>query len=203
MQINLNENRYSFVLFFCLAKEIGYYNTTASIVWCIGSLIGMKFFNYIRLNDVTICCISHLFFIISALWTAQAISNWQLYVGLLISPFTGYQSTLTYSIISKWIEPNEITHAYTFVTGINTILNVFGNSFFNYLYSITVSYSRTLIFSLAAGLGCIPFGLNLILYFMTKTMSDECDHRITEYKPILIPDHMLTRAPVGIKVQFN
>ena len=88
----------------------------------------MKFFTYTRYSDAVICCISHVFFIISALWTSQAYHNWQLYLGLLISPFASYQGSLTYSIISKWLEPSEINNAYTFVTEINTILSVFGNS---------------------------------------------------------------------------
>ncbi|UJR33407.1 hypothetical protein I4U23_020852 [Adineta vaga] len=179
------------------AKEIGYYNTVSSIIWCIGSIIGMKLFTYTRYSDAAICCISHIFFIISALWTSHAYYNWQLYAGLLISPFTSYQGSLTYSIISKWLEPSEINNAYTFVTEINTILNVFGNSLFNYLYSITVSYSRNFTILLAAGLGFIPLILNCFLYVVTKNIPDESDNRITECKPILIPDHMPIRVPVG------
>jgi len=157
----------------------------------------MKFFIYTRYSDAAICCISHIFFIISTLWVSQAYYNWQLYLGLLIAPFTSYQGSLTYSIISKWLEPNEINHAYTFVTEINTILNVFGNSFFNYLYSITVSYSRNFTILLASGLGIIPFILNCILYIVIKNIPDEIDDRITECKPILIPDHMPIRVSVG------
>lgn len=192
-----NKNLKISIKFIYLAKEIGYYNTVASIIWCIGNVIGMKFFNYTRYSDAVICCISHLLFITSALWTSQAHHNWQLYAGLLVAPFTSYQGILTYSIISKWLEPYEINNAYTFVTEINTILNVFGNSFFNYLYSITVSYSRNFTIILAAGLGIIPFLLNCILYRVTKNIPDEIDHRITECKPILIPDHMPMRVPVG------
>lgn len=157
----------------------------------------MKFVNYTGYSDVTICCISHLFFITSAIWVSQAYHSWQLYLGLLISPFTSYQATLTYSMISKWLEPSEINHAFTFVTEVNTILNVFGYSFFNYLYSITVSYSRNLSIILAAVLGIIPFLLNCLLYKVTRTGSDENDHRITECQPILIPDHMPIRISVG------
>ncbi|CAF3339857.1 unnamed protein product [Rotaria sp. Silwood1] len=179
------------------AKDIGYYNTVSSIIWSIGSVVGMKFFTYTRFSDATICCISHVFFIVSALWVSQAYYNWQLYIGLFIAPFTSYQGSLTYSIISKWLEPNEINNAYTFVTEINTILNVFGNSFFNYLYSITVSYSRNFTLLLAAWLGIIPLILNCILYVVTKNISDESDNRITECIPILIPDHMPITVPAG------
>ncbi|CAF2700240.1 unnamed protein product [Rotaria sp. Silwood2] len=96
-------------------------------------------------------------------------------------------------------EPNEINNAYTFVTEINTILNVFGNSFFNYLYSITISYSRNFTLLLAAGLGVIPLILNCILYVVTKNIPDESDNRITERIPILIPDHMPMTVPAGIE----
>lgn len=157
----------------------------------------MNLFNYTRLSDAAICCISHVFFIVSALWTSQAMHNWQLYLGLLISPFTSYQGSLTYSIISKWLEPSEINNAYTFVTEVNTILNVFGNSFFNYLYSITVSYSRNFTILLAAGLGVIPFLLNCVLYVVTRNIPDQSDHRVKECRPILLPDHMPTRVPAG------
>lgn len=201
LRINLNtKSPSSSSSSFVLAKEIGYYNTVSSITWCIGSLIGMKFVNYTGYSDVVICCISHLFFIASALWVSQAYFSWQLYLGLLIAPFTSYQGTLTYSIISKWLEPHEINHAYTFVTEINTILNVFGNSFFNYLYSITVSYSRNLTLLLSAALAIIPFLLNCLLYKVIKTIPDESDHRITECQPILITDHIPLRISVGTEV---
>lgn len=183
--------------FFFLAKEIGYYNTVSSIIWSIGSVVGVKIFSYTRWSDAMICCVSHICFIISALWTSQALYNWQLYIGLLISPFTSYQGQLTYSIISKWLEPDEINNAYTFVTEVNTILTVFGNSVFNYLYSITVSYSRNFTLFLAASLGIIPFILNVILYVVTKNIPDDLDARVTERKPILIPDHMPLTAPAG------
>ena len=157
----------------------------------------MKFFSYTRYSDAIICCFSHSCFIISALWTSQATHNWQLYSGLVISPFTSYQGSLTYSIISKWIEPHEINNAYTFVTEVNTILNVFGNSVFNYLYSITVSYSRNFTLFLAAGLAVIPLILNIVLYTVTRSIPEKHDQRTTERKPILIPDHMPITAPVG------
>ena len=150
----------------------------------------MKFFIYTGYSDATICCLSHMLFIIWTLWVSQAHYSWQLYLGLCIAPFTTYQGSLTYSIISKWLEPNEIGYAYTFVTEINTILNVFGNSFFNYLYSITVRYSRTFTLSLAAALGVIPFILNCILYIVTKSIPDKISNRMTECKPILISDHV-------------
>lgn len=183
---------------FCwTAKEIGYYNTASSIIWSIGSFVGLKIFNYTGSSDAIICCFSHMCFIISALWTSQAIYNWQLYLGLLISPFTYYQGMLTYSIISKWLEPHEINNAYTFVTEVNTILTVFGSSFFNYLYSITVSYSRNFTLLLAAILAIIPLILNLFLYIVTKNIPDELDSRVTEQQPILIPDHMPVIMPAG------
>lgn len=157
----------------------------------------MKFLTYTRYSDAAICCISHIFFIASALWVSQAYNTWELYLGLFIAPFTSYQGSLTYSIISKWLQPIEINNAFTFVTEINTILNVFGNSFFNYLYSITVSYSRNFTLLLSAGLAIIPFILNCILYVVTKNIPDETDHRIRECMPILIPDHMPMMAPAG------
>ena len=184
-------------MLFLSAKEIGYYNTVSSIIWSIGSVLGLKFFSYTLWSDAIICCISHMCFIVSALWTSQAMYNWQLYLGLLISPFTSYQGTLTYSIISKWLEPNEINNAFTFVTEVNTVLTVFGNSVFNYLYSITVSYSRNFTLFLAASLGIIPFILNIILYVVTQNIREESDARVTEQQPILIPDHMPLTVPAG------
>lgn len=186
-----------FTLFLIAAREIGYYNTVSSIIWSIGSVVGMKFFTHTRYSDATICCVSHLLFIVSALWTSQAYYDWQLYLGLIISPFTSYQGSLTYAIISKWLEPNEISHAYTFVTEINTILNVFGNSIFNYLYSITVSYSRNFIILLAAALAVVPLILNVFLYFVTKNTPDELDHHTTERYPTLMPDHVPIIGPSG------
>ena len=174
----------------------------SSILWSLGSVLGLKFFIYTQYSDATICCISHFCFIMSALFTSQASQNWHLYLGLLISPFTWYQVPLTYSIISKWLEPNEINDAYTLITEVNTILLVFGNSIFNYIYSVTVSYSRNFTLYLAASLALIPLILNLILYSVTSSMTQELDQRVTERELTLIPDRLPMSASTGAKTVF-
>jgi hypothetical protein len=98
---------------------------------------------------------------------------------------------LIYSIISKWLEPNEINIAFTCITEVTTILNIFGNSIFNYLYSITVSYSRNFTLLVAAGLAIVPLILNCLLYGVTKTIHEQqIAQRITERNATLIPDHI-------------
>ncbi|CAF0841333.1 unnamed protein product [Didymodactylos carnosus] len=187
---------------FCWSsRQIGYYNTTQSVIWSVLSVVGIELFTMLKWHDSSICCISHLCFIISALWTSYAKYDWHLYIGLFISPFTLYQGTIIYTLISKVLEPNEINDAYTFITETSTILNAFGNSFFNYLYSITVTYSRVFTLYVAAIVAIIPFLLNVCLFFVTKNIPDELDDKVTERKPLLLPDNPLQAPDVTLFVK--
>jgi hypothetical protein len=112
-------------------------------------------------SDAIICLISHLFFFTSTLWLAFARHNWELYAGLLVSAFSGYQGSLTTSMMSKCLEPHERTSAFIFVTEINTIITAFGTTFFNWVYARTVVNYRNFTLLLGAGLCVVPAILNL------------------------------------------
>ncbi len=147
---------------FCwTSKDIGNYSAVGAISSAVLSLLGMQLLTYARASDAMICAISHVFFCAACLWIAFARYSWQLYVGLLISAFSGYQGSLTTSMMSKWLAPHERNHGFTLVTEINTIIATFGYSLFNWIYARTVDNHRNLILFIGAGLGIIPFILNL------------------------------------------
>ncbi|CAF0999792.1 unnamed protein product [Rotaria sordida] len=159
---------------FCwTSKNIGNYSALGAISSAILSLLGMQLLTYIGTSDAIICVISNMCFCLTSLWNAFARYGWQLYVGLLINAFSSYQSPLTISMMSKWLEFHERNNAFTFITEINTIISTFGSSFFNWLYARTVVNHRNLILFIAAGLGVIPCILNICLFLITRKMSDE------------------------------
>ncbi len=147
---------------FCWSsKGVGNFSALNAISTAVLSLLGMQVLTYLGANDAIICVISHLFFSVSCLWIAFSQNTWQLFVGLLISAFSGYQGLLTTSMMSKWLEPHERNHAFTFMTEVNTIVNTFGNALFNWIYSRTAGTHRTLTFFIAAGLAVVPLVLNM------------------------------------------
>ncbi|CAF2707871.1 unnamed protein product [Rotaria sp. Silwood2] len=147
---------------FCwTSKDIGNYSALAAISYAILSVLGMQALTHAGANDAVICLISHIFFFVSSIWLAFARHNWELYAGLLVSAFSGYQGSLTMSMMAKWLEPYERSNAFTFVTEINTITTTFGLTFFTWVYARTVVSYRNLTFLLGAGLCIIPTILNL------------------------------------------
>lgn len=147
---------------FCwTSADVGNFSALGAISSAILSLLAMQIFTYMGADDAIICAISQLFFAGTCLCAAFSQHTWQLYVGLFLNALSGYQGSLTTSMISKWLQVNERDHAFTFVTLINTIMTAFGNSFFNWLYSKTVSNHRNLTLLLAAGLSIVPLFLNM------------------------------------------
>ena len=147
---------------FCWSsKEIGNYSALASISYAILSVLGMQALTAAGASDAIICFISHLFFFASSLWSAFAQYNWELYAGLLVGAFSGYQGSLTISMMSKCLEPHERTNAFTFVTEVNTIINAFGTTFFNWVYARTVVNYRNFTLLLCAAICILPAILNL------------------------------------------
>ncbi len=147
---------------FCWSSEnVGNYTALASISCAIFSLLGMKLFTRIGANDTIICMLSHLFFAASSLWIAFAKHSWQLYAGLLISPYADYQNSLTLPMMSRWLEPYERNHAFTLVAEVNTIVTTFGDSIFNWIYAATVAHFRNFTLLIAVGCSIVSFILNM------------------------------------------
>jgi hypothetical protein len=147
---------------FCWSStQIGKYDALTSICCAVFSVLGMKLLTRVGAGDATICALSHVFFFGLALWFAFAKQTWQLYASLLISPFADYQSALTWSMMSKWLEPYEYSIAFTIITIVYTICSILGNSFFNWIYALTVVDLPNLTLLLTAGLCIIPFILNM------------------------------------------
>jgi hypothetical protein len=147
---------------FCwTSKDIGNYSALGSISAAILSILGMQALTYAGVSDAFTCAISQVFFCASVLWIAFSRYSWQLYVGLIVSAFSGYQGALTTSMMSKWLEPHERSSAFTLVTEINTIIATFGISLFNWIYALTVMNYRNLTLLLSAGISVIPFILNM------------------------------------------
>ncbi|CAF1190088.1 unnamed protein product [Rotaria sordida] len=163
----------TFAPFCWTSKNIGNYSALAAISYAILSVLGMQALTHAGANDAIICLISHILFFISSIWLAFARHNWELYAGLLISAFSGYQDSLTMSMMTKWLEPSERSNAFIFVTEINTIMTTFGTTFFTWVYARTVLNYRNLTLLLGAGLCIIPTILNLCLALITRKISEE------------------------------
>ncbi|CAF4177714.1 unnamed protein product [Rotaria sp. Silwood2] len=159
---------------FCWSsKEIGNYSALSSIASAILRVLGIEALTRLGASDPLICVISHILFCASTIWTAFAQHNWAMYATLSINPFTTYQGSLTWSMISKWLEPHERSHAFTFVTETHVIMIAAGGSFFNWIYARTVVHNRSFTFLLAAGLNSVPFILNIYLLLVTRRLVDD------------------------------
>ena len=147
---------------FCwTSKDLGNFAAISLISTAILSVLGMRLLTRCGANDALICAFGHLCFIGYALWMALAKYGWQLYLALLINPFSGFQSTLTVPMISKWLEVHERTHIFTLVTEINTIILAFGSSLFNWVYARTVTRQKNFTVLFASGVSIVPLILNL------------------------------------------
>jgi len=147
---------------FCwTSRNIGNYSALAAISYAILSYLGMQALTFAGASDTIICLISHIFFFASSMWLAFARHDWELYAGLIVSAFSGYQGSLTMSMMSKCLEPYERTNAFTFVTEVNTIITSFGTTFFNWVYARTVVNYRNFTLLLCSGICIIPAILNL------------------------------------------
>ncbi|UJR14444.1 hypothetical protein I4U23_001441 [Adineta vaga] len=154
---------------FCwTSTDLGNFSAVSQIATAIFSVVGMKMLNYFGANDTLMCAVGHFCFFGYSLTTALARNNWQLYMALLMHPFSFYQNTLTISMLSKLLQVHERTHVFTLLTEINTIIVCFGSSFFNWLYARTVSYEKNFTLLFASGLSVIPFVLNIYLYIIDR-----------------------------------
>ncbi|CAF1005937.1 unnamed protein product [Rotaria magnacalcarata] len=166
---------------FCwTSKHIGNYSAVALISFGTFSVLGMKILTKLGACDIVICIISHIFFCLASFWLAFAQYDWQMYIGLILTSFSGYQNLLTLSMISKWLEPHERTNVFTLVTEINTIMKVVGYCFFNWVYARTVVNYKNFTFLLASFLSMIPLLLNIILWFVSRKMPNEDNDRREE-----------------------
>lgn len=149
---------------FCwTSTEIGHYSAVSFMSYAIFSVIGMQILTRIGANDATICLLSHIAFGSGCFWLAIAQHSWEIYGSLILSAFSGYQSSLTYSMMSKWLNPEELTHAFTLVTAINTVILSGGTALFNWIYSRTVLKNRSFTLYLGGGLCIIPAVLNMLV----------------------------------------
>ncbi|UJR13101.1 hypothetical protein I4U23_000125 [Adineta vaga] len=154
------------------STQIGNYNALISISSAILSVLGMKLLTHFGANDAIICVFSHICFFGLAIGFAFARQNWQLYITLLIVPFVDYQSSLTWSMMSKWLKPNEYSTAFTLIAVIYTTCSILGSAFFNWIYELTVIDLPYFTFLLAAGLSLIPLILNICLFVTNQRLSD-------------------------------
>jgi hypothetical protein len=147
---------------FCWSsKELGNYSAISLISIAIFSVVGMKILSYYETNDAIICALGHICFFGYSLWIALAKYSWQLFLALLINPFSGYQSILTVPMISKWVKVNERNNVFTLVTEINTIILAFGSSMANWIYARTVTHQKNFTLLFTSGLCIVALILNL------------------------------------------
>ena len=147
---------------FCWSsKDLGNFSAISLISTAVLSVLGMKVLNCCGADDTLICAFGHLCLFGYALWIALAKYSWQLYLALVINPFSGYQGTLTMSMVSKWLDVRERSNVYTLLTEINTIILAFGSSLSNWIYARTVTYQKNSTLLIAAGLASVPFVINM------------------------------------------
>ncbi|CAF1329924.1 unnamed protein product [Adineta steineri] len=159
---------------FCWSSsEIGNYTAVSAITSAVFTLLGMRILTCIGVSDPFICAISYICLSASTVWIAFAQHNWQMYAALAISSFSTYQESLTWSMLSKWLEPHERSSAFTFFTELNVVMYALGSSFFNWFYARTVVYYRGTTLLFAASLAIIPFILNICLLLVTRYMTDD------------------------------
>jgi hypothetical protein len=149
---------------FCwTSKDIGNYSAIAAISYAILSVLGMQALTNMNASDAMICSLSQIFFGASSLWLAFSQHDWELYAGLFLSAFSGYQGALIVSMMSTCLHVHQRSQAFTLVTEINTIMNSFGTAFFNWIYARTVDNCRTCTLFLGAGLSLVPLTLNMFV----------------------------------------
>lgn len=147
---------------FCwTSKDLGNFSAVSLISTAILSVLGMRVLTRCGANDALICAFGHVCFFGYALSIALAKYSWQLYLSLLLNPFSGYQSSLTVPMVSKWLEVHERSNVFTLLTEINTIILAFGSSLFNWVYARTVTHQKNFTLLFASGLTIVPFVLNL------------------------------------------
>ncbi|CAF1196319.1 unnamed protein product [Adineta steineri] len=159
---------------FCWSSfEIGNYIAVFAITSAVFTLVSMRMLTHIGVSDPFICAIGYICLFTSTIWIALAEHKWEMYAALIIGSFSTYQNSLTWTMLSKWLEPHERSKAFTFFTDLSALMTTLGSSFFNWLYARTVVYYRgtTLIF--AASLAIIPFILNICLLLVTRYMTDD------------------------------
>jgi hypothetical protein len=147
---------------FCWSSEdLGRFFAISCIITAIFSVIGMKVLTYFGANDAIICALGHICLFGYSLWIALSKYSWQLYLALLINPFSSYQSVLTVSMISKWLEVNERNNVFTLITEVNTITLAFGGSASNWIYARTVTHQKNFTLLFTSGLSIIALIFNL------------------------------------------
>ncbi|CAF3916724.1 unnamed protein product [Adineta steineri] len=137
------------------------------------SILGYHLFRLIIFNDVLICAISHVFFIISVLWTIFAQHYWQMFANSIFYSFAHYQNPLTLAILSKYLRPDEVNIAYIFIIIINQFITSFGNSIFRWIYSMTIMNHRNMGLYLIGGFCIIPLVSNICLYWIKRRSTNQ------------------------------
>ncbi|CAF1369579.1 unnamed protein product [Adineta ricciae] len=151
--------------------QIGNFNALSAILTAVFSVIGMKIFTRFSLCDSLICCLSQICLICLALNFVFARENWHLYLSLLILPFVDYQSSLTWSLISKSFQSNQFHCLFTFLAIVDTICSLFGNSLFNWIYQFTIDDLPYLTFLIVIGLSMISLIFNLSFFLFNRRFS--------------------------------
>ncbi|CAF3986512.1 unnamed protein product [Adineta steineri] len=137
------------------------------------SIFGYHLFRLIIFNDVLICAISHVFFLISVIWAIFARSYWQMFANSIFYSFAHYQNPLTLAILSKYLRPDEVNIAYIFIIIINQFITSFGNSIFRWIYSMTIMNHRNMGLYLIGGFCIIPLVSNICLYWIKRRSTNQ------------------------------
>ncbi|CAF0900740.1 unnamed protein product [Adineta steineri] len=150
------------------------------------SILGYHLFRLIIFNDVLICAISHVFFIISVIWAIFARSYWQVFANSIFYSFAHYQNPLTLAILSKYLRPDEVNIAYIFIIIINQFITSFGDLFFRWIYTMTMMSHRNMGLYLMGGFCIIPLVSNIWLYLIKRRPTNPSPSVVNERSALLV-----------------
>ncbi|CAF0890812.1 unnamed protein product [Adineta steineri] len=150
------------------------------------SILGYHLFRLIIFNDVLICAISHVFFIISVIWAIFARSYWQVFANSIFYSFAHYQNPLTLAILSKYLRPDEVNIAYIFIIIINQFITSFGDLFFRWIYTMTMMSHRNMGLYLMGGFCIIPLLSNICLYWIKRRPTNPSPSVVNERSALLV-----------------
>ncbi|CAF0947857.1 unnamed protein product [Adineta steineri] len=152
----------------------------------IFSILGYHLFRLIIFNDVLVCAISHVFFLISVIWAIFARSYWQVFANSVFYSFAHYQNPLTLAILSKYLRPDEVNIAYIFIIIINQFITSFGDLFFRWIYTMTMMSHRNMGLYLMGGFCIIPLVSNICLYWIKRRPTDPSPSVVNERSALLV-----------------
>ncbi|GBP07917.1 hypothetical protein EVAR_78072_1 [Eumeta japonica] len=118
-----------------------------------GSLVGVTILQKVlKINDMWLILLAYLSSMFDYFIKAFAILTWQMYVGALISMFSGLASPLLKSTLSKLLPPEELGKIFTLLGTLNSIVQIVAPLLISPLYSATLNQFPGSIYIVSAAI---------------------------------------------------